>query len=101
MRPVKEFLTEENLEDLASRSYFRYGKQIAKDGEIEIIKQNTFNIIAKVKQGTGHESRTVELMSTPKGFRWKCTCTNKKNLFCQHCVAAGLFQTKPKENNPV
>jgi uncharacterized Zn finger protein len=93
MKPVKEYLTEEQLEDLASRSMFRYGKGIAKDGEFTEIKKNTFNIITQVKQGS-HEKRTVHLESTPKGFRWKCTCSSKKNFFCQHCVAVGLHSTK-------
>lgn len=89
MKPIKSFLTEEFLEDLASRSYFRFGKQIAKDGDVKIQKTNTFNIVAKVQHKEG-EMRTVELMSTPKGFRFRCTCSAKKNFFCQHCVAVGL-----------
>ncbi len=90
MKPLRDFLTEEQIKDLASRSYFRYGKEIASDGDVKIIKQNTFNVLATVHNG---QARTVELTSTPKGFRYKCTCTNKKNLFCQHCVAVGLFMS--------
>ena len=93
MKPVKEYLTEANLEDLASRSNYRYGKAIAADGIFTPEKINTFNIIAKVKQGT-HQTRTVHLESTSKGFRFKCTCSNKKNFFCQHCVAVGLWASQ-------
>jgi len=89
MLPLKNFLTEENLGDLASRSNFRYGKAMAKDSDVAVLKTNTFNLVAKIKHGQG-ETRTVELMSTTKGFRFRCTCTAKKNFFCKHCVAVGL-----------
>ncbi|MBX4204789.1 MAG: hypothetical protein KW788_01210 [Candidatus Doudnabacteria bacterium] len=89
MKPLREYISEDALEDLATRSNFRYGKGIAKDGEFTLVKSNTYNHIAQVKQGH-HEKRTVHLESTPKGLRWKCTCTSKKNYFCQHCVAVGL-----------
>jgi uncharacterized Zn finger protein len=89
MKPILSIISVEQLEDLASRSHFRYGKEIAEDGEIIFTKTNTFNLVAKVKYKNS-QARTVELMSTPKGFRFKCTCSNKKDNFCQHCVAVGL-----------
>jgi hypothetical protein len=89
MKPIRSILTIEELEDLASRSNFRYGKEILKNGEFIIEKENAFNLIIKVKHKNS-QTRTVELMSTSKGLRWKCTCTGKKDYFCQHCVAAGL-----------
>jgi uncharacterized Zn finger protein len=92
MKPIKSFLTEEQIEKLASRSNFRYGKSMADSGVV-ITSKNNFNIEAKVKHGTG-EGRTVELSSTSKGFRWKCTCTSRKDLFCQHCVAVALNSLK-------
>jgi uncharacterized Zn finger protein len=93
MKPLKVLLTEEMLEDLATRSHFRFGKKIAEAGDVKILKVNPFNIVAKVQHGEG-EMRTVELMSTPKGFRHRCTCSSRKDLFCQHCVAVGLFSVK-------
>ncbi len=93
MKPIKTFLTEEFLEDLASRSNFRYGQAIAEDGDVTVLDKNTFNIVAKVKHNQG-ETRTVELMSTPKGFRFRCTCTSRKDLFCKHCVAVGWSSLK-------
>lgn len=93
MKPLRTFLTEEQIEALATRSYFRYGKQIAEAGDVKVLKTNTFNIVARVQHAKG-EARTVELMSTPKGFRYRCTCSSRKNLFCQHCVAVGLAALK-------
>lgn len=93
MLPLSSFITPEKLEELASRSHFRYGMQIAEEGEIKISKRNTFNVIATVKHGS-HQTRTVSLMSTTKGFRWKCSCSSKKGFFCQHCAAVGLAASK-------
>ena len=89
MKPILELVTPEELEKLASRSHFRYGQQIAEDGKITFSKVNTFNRVAEVEHGNS-QKRTVQLMSTTKGFRWKCTCSARKDFFCQHCVAVGL-----------
>lgn len=90
MKPLLSLISLEQLSELASRSNFRYGQEIFKNGKIVLKKSNTFNVIAEV-QSKGKNSRTVELTSTPKGFRWKCSCTGRKDLFCNHCVAVGLF----------
>lgn len=89
MTPIISLLTPIQLEKLASRSNFRYGKDIAKNGKVIFDKTNTFNLVATVEFRNG-EKRTTELMSTSKGLRWKCSCTNRKDLFCEHCVAVGL-----------
>gem|GEM_PF-2305044 len=89
MLPITSLITPDQLEKMASRSNFRYGKEIFKDEEIKFDKINTFNLIATIRNRS-RETATVELMSTTKGFRWKCTCTNKKGIFCHHCVAVGL-----------
>ncbi len=93
MKPIITFMTVENIKDLASRSNFRYGQAIAKDGDVTMIDTNTFNVVAKVHHGQG-ETRTVKFESTPKGLRYKCTCTNRKDLFCKHMVAVGLFASE-------
>ncbi len=96
MKPIISLINAEQLEALSSRSNFRYGKKIAEDGTINFTKTNTFNFIADVTYKNG-EHTTVELMSTSKGFRWKCSCTAKKDLFCKHCVAAGFKALTPTE----
>lgn len=57
MKPIKSFLTEEFLEDLGSRSNFRYGKVMAKNGDVTTLKTNAFNLVARVKHKNG-EART-------------------------------------------
>ncbi len=89
MKRIQDLISVEKIEELASRSNFRYGKEIAKNGEIEILDRNAFNIVARVKDG-GKQARIAELRSTTKGLRWKCTCSNRKDLFCQHIAAVGI-----------
>lgn len=89
MKPLTQLLTLELIEGLSTRSNLRAGKEIAREGGITPEKTNTFNLIAQV-QFRGGETRTVELMSTSKGFRWKCTCSSRKTLFCKHCTAASI-----------
>ncbi len=89
MKPLLSLITIEEIEALASRSNFRYGREIAENAEITIQKKNTFNRIAEVRHGNS-PVQTVEVMVTAKGLRWKCTCTNRKNIFCEHVVAVCL-----------
>jgi len=96
MLQLKVILTPDEIEKLASRSNFRYGKNLAEDSKIRVIKSNTFNLIAELKHGNS-KPQTVELTSTTKGFRWKCTCTAKKDYFCEHCVAVGLASSAGRE----
>ncbi len=89
MQPLISLISPEEIERLASRSNFRYGKELARDASMTVEKENRFNRIVRLKHGKGPD-RTVELMSTTKGFRWKCTCTNRKDVFCEHVVAVCL-----------
>lgn len=95
MKPVKNLVTFELLEELASRSNFRYGRDIVKSGTITMDTVNAFHVVARVAFHGG-QTRTVDVLSTPKGLRFKCTCTARKDLFCNHCVAVGLTLL-PKE----
>lgn len=95
MQSILSFLTTENLKELASRSHFRYGQDLAENSEIKITKQNTFNILADIKLPKNNKILKTELNSTTKGLRWKCSCSNKKNYFCEHCVALGIY-SQPK-----
>jgi uncharacterized Zn finger protein len=98
MKPITEMLPLKLIEQLASRSNYRFGKNIAEDGEIKITKENTFNRIATVKRKNA-SPQTVELMSTSKGLRYKCSCSAKKDNFCEHCVALALYlQPKSMED---
>lgn len=93
MKPLRDLISADQVMELASRSNFRYGQQMAEEAEFTVLKENTYNIVAKVKHGN-HDGRTVELMSTSKGFRWKCTCTSKKGYFCNHAVAVAMWKIK-------
>lgn len=89
MKPILEIITESTVTDLASRSNLRFGKTLLKNEHVKIVKQNTFNIDGKVQHSKSQEYDTW-LGSTSKGLRWKCSCTSKKEYFCEHCVALSL-----------
>lgn len=95
MKPIKSLVTQEQLTELATRSNFRLGKAIAEQGKIIFDTFNTFNVLARV-EFKNKQPRTVHMESTPKGLRWKCTCSNRKDLFCEHCVALGIFLQESK-----
>ncbi len=97
MKPLTTLITLEGIEQLASRSNLRLGKAIAENGEFVVEKINTYGQIVRVSHKQG-QSRTVQVESTPKGLRWKCTCSSRKDLFCQHCVALGLHILESSDN---
>lgn len=90
MQPIQTEVTEELLKDLASRSNFRLGKDIAKNGLVSFSQTDVLHMVARV-EFRNSQTRTVDVLSTPKGIKWKCTCSSRKDLFCQHCVAVGLI----------
>jgi len=89
MKPVKFLINLEEITKHGSRSNLRLGKAIAEEGEFQVEKTNPYVELVKINH-KGGQSRTVRVESTPKGLRWKCTCSSRKDLFCQHCVALGL-----------
>ena len=99
MKSLESLLSEDEIQLLATRSNFRYGKEILKDGTFTILKENRFNFELTI-QYRNHQTRTTELQSTVKGLRYKCTCSNKKEFFCNHCVAAALYLHQKNEQNP-
>ena len=89
MKPVTSLITLEEINRLASRSNLRLGKAIAEEGQFVVEKENTYGQTVRITHKNG-QPRTVHVESTPKGLRWKCTCSSRKDLFCQHCAALGL-----------
>jgi uncharacterized Zn finger protein len=77
------------LKRLATPSNLRLGRAIAARGGVALLKFGPLRVTAKVSVAGGAR-RTVELDSTLRGLRWKCTCTRKPDLFCKHCVAAAI-----------
>jgi uncharacterized Zn finger protein len=89
MKPVTTLINLEEITGQASRSNLRLGKAIAEDGKFVLEKSNTYMQLVQVSH-KGGQTRTVRVEATPKGLRWKCTCSARKDLFCEHCVALGL-----------
>ncbi len=89
--PLLSLITEKEIERLASRSHLRFGKQLLKDGVIQITNSNMFRRVATVKY-KNNPLQTVEFLSDSKGLHYKCSCTNKKHFFCEHCAAVALSE---------
>lgn len=89
MNSVTELVEESAMRKLATPSNFRLGRQIADANGVEFVEPGPLKVVAKVAM-PGIVKRTVTLTSTKEGLHYKCTCSNKPNHFCKHCVATGL-----------
>lgn len=87
--PLKNILTEEKILELASRSNFRLGKQIFSQGDFKVNNQNIFHLNIEVKYKT--KNPIADLLSNHKGLKFSCSCSAKKNNFCEHLVVASLY----------
>lgn len=97
MKPVATLITINEINKLASRSNFRLGKAIFKEARFQIEKSNPYVCEITIAHKNGLP-RSTRVESTAKGLRWKCSCNSRKDLFCEHCVALGLY-ISPKEND--
>jgi uncharacterized Zn finger protein len=68
--------------------------EIGRVGIIEYIDYSSSKIVAKISLPGKSSKRTVELRSTANGLEYKCTCSNKPEWFCKHCVAVALDSWK-------
>lgn len=86
--PVADLIDDTLVGRLASPADLRRGREIAATGGVDFIKRGPLRVIARVG---GAQTRTVELISTPSGLEWSCSCLGtKRHVFCKHCVAAAL-----------
>ncbi len=92
--PLLTHITLEKIDSLASRSHLRFGKQILKDGKIVFTASNAYKRVATVHYKK-NPIQTVEFFADHKGLHYKCSCTNKKNFFCEHCAAVALLTLVP------
>jgi uncharacterized Zn finger protein len=96
MPSVADLTDEDSLLRLSSRSNFRLGREIVESGGVELVEFGPLKVVAEVTP-PGEVKRTVTLASTGDGLRWKCTRTSRVQVFCKHCVAAGLVM---RQNAP-
>ncbi len=89
MPSVADLTDEEALLRFSSSSNFRLGQEIVENDGVELVEFGPLKVVANVTP-PGGVKRTVTFMSTPEGLRWRCTCTSREDLFCKHCVAAGI-----------
>jgi len=96
MNTLADFLAPELIKKIAIPSNIRLGTAIAKEGIVEFIEMSPTKVIAKVSVTNRSSKRTVELKANVAGLEYKCTCSNKPNWFCKHCVATSIFYLKIK-----
>jgi uncharacterized Zn finger protein len=97
MDSIADLVEESAMRKLATPSNFRLGKQIADANGVEFVEYEPLKVVAKVAM-PGILKRTVTFTSTKEGLQYKCSCSNKPNHFCKHCVATGLviWEKAPK-----
>lgn len=96
MHTIADLMEEGTIRKLATPSNFRLGKQIADANGVEFTEFSPMKIVAKVAM-PGIVKRTVTFTFGKDGLHYKCTCSNKPNHFCKHCVATGLEAGKEKK----
>ena len=72
MKTLAELLSESSLRDLATPSDYLLGKEISRQGGVEIVKIGRYEATARSK-APGGQKRTVSLTATKTGL--KCGCT--------------------------
>jgi uncharacterized Zn finger protein len=97
MPSIADLTDEDSLLRLSSSSNFRLGREIAESGGVELVEFGPVKVVAEVTP-PGGVKRIVTLISSGRDLRWKCTCTSRVEVFCKHCVAAGIvtWQNAPK-----
>ena len=89
MPSVADLTDQDSILRLSSRSNFRLGQEIADAGGVEFIEFGPVKVVAEVTP-PGGVKRLVTLTSSGWSLAWTCTCTSRVEVFCKHCVAAGI-----------
>lgn len=94
MSPVRDLVSPDIVDELATPSNVRLGQEILEGDEVEVTSSDPGRIMFRVGGIlTGH--RRAELWSSADGLHWECTCTSNPDLFCKHLVAAALSLDPP------
>jgi hypothetical protein len=91
MRSVADLVHHGVLVKLATSANLRLGRKIVDHGGVELAWHGPLRASAKVGDlSAAAQRRIVELTSSASGLEWSCTCTTRRDLFCEHCVATAL-----------
>lgn len=91
MASLIELANSEAVENLATPSNIRLGRELADGGAVQVFVASADRIQARVGGGqSATQSRLVGLWIGERGLSWSCTCTNDRQLFCKHAVAVAL-----------
>ena len=94
---IKDFVTQEFIENNSLPSNFAYGKAIYDRGGVKFIERRANMVEAwaggldgTVREGAGSRRRVT--FTIAKGaLNWNCTGNPKNHqIFCKHCVAVAI-----------
>ncbi len=85
---LTEFLSEENIRELAGYRFFQRGVNYFNEGRVIDLKMHKGEIRASVR---GTHKYSVRFRIKEKDLEYYCNCpVGSEYDFCKHCVAAGL-----------
>lgn len=91
MLSLVDALALEALDDLARPANARLGRELADNGEVELLDVGARQVEARVGGGrSGSQRRRAALHLSEKQLKWTCTCTSDPQLFCKHLMATAL-----------
>lgn len=99
-KSITELTREQDLKGLAIESNRRLGRELFKEGRVEITESKPEHVESRVKV-SGGEVRKVELEAEDGKLSWTCTCgsaSGKNDVFCKHSVATALKFAAPDES---
>lgn len=78
MASLVELASSKAVEDLATPSNIRLGRELAEDGAVQVFAADVDRIQARVGGGqSATQSRRVDLWVGEHGLSWSCTCTKR------------------------
>ena len=97
MKKLSELLRVVHVDELASRSHSRLGKEMALDDAVAVQERGPFLLRATVGFRNG-QVYMVRIDATSKGLRYACSCSSRKGNFCAHLAAVVLVLQRQDES---
>jgi hypothetical protein len=108
VRSVADLVHHGVLARLATPANLRLGRKIVDQDGVELAPFGPLRASAKVGGVAAAQRQRVELASSAAGLIWSRSCTSRKDLFCEHCVATALvlrekvaFTARPPQPRPM
>jgi uncharacterized Zn finger protein len=84
---VYDLVESSALRKLAVPANIKSGQLLVDTNALEVLTNEILVASARI---LGEENYIVTFNATPKGLNWHCSCETDDDIFCKHCVAAGV-----------